>query len=220
MAKRFESEESPQAQALYAVLDEDERKIVHAVIAHIAAADLPPAHSLFIQRSVLEHLLAEVRAGRRIAFLIDDTTAYAETAIAEIGEALRQQRHIGTLMSGIALCAIVLLITSVVGLWRGMADGIALTDCTATLNVGHVICLIAILAGARFFVMGDKSSQYNDLKRARRRSILVGTFFTIALIALIVAFVVKLPVVLSVPAVYLIAASLVLIALWKLSAKL
>ena len=219
MAK-LEIEQSKQAKALYAQLNAEEKALVRSVLSTIDNAPLMPEQSLLIELSVLETLLKAVAEGERVAAVIGDADAYAERAIREIGEEVRRDRHIGALMGGIALCAIVLLVLGVWGIVRGLSDGQAPLDCLATLNIGHVICFIAILAGTRFFVIGDKRPDYDDVKKARNRTQLVGFLFIVGFLALVAAVFVDLPVVLTLPALYLVIAALVLLLLWKLSGKL
>ena len=219
MAK-LEIEQSDQAKALFAQLAESDRTLVRKVLATIEIAPLMPEQTLLIELGVLETLLGAVAQGQRVADVIGDADAYAERAIREIGEAVRRDRHIGALMGGIALCAIVLLVLGVWGIVRGLADGQPPLDCLATLNIGHIIYLIAILAGTRFFVIGDKRPDYNDVKKARNRTQLVGFLFIVGFLALVAAVFVDLPAVLTLPALYLVIAALVLLLLWKLSGKL
>lgn len=219
MAK-LEIEQSKQAKALYAQLNAEEKALVRSVLSTIDNAPLMPEQSLLIELSVLETLLKAVAEGERVAAVIGDADAYAERAIREIGEEVRRDRHIGALMGGIALCAIVLLVLGIWGIVRGQSDGQAPLDCLATLNIGHVICFIAILAGTRFFVIGDKRPDYNDVKKARNRTQLVGFLFIVGFLALVAAVFVDQPVVLTLPALYLVIAALVLLLLWKLSGKL
>lgn len=219
MAK-LEIEQSDQAKALFAQLSESDRTLVRKVLTIIDSAPLMPEQSLFVQRGVLEELLTAVKEGARISAVIGEPEAFAQRAIAEIGEDVRRDRHIGALMGGIAICAIVLLVLGVWGIVRGLSDGQAPLDCLATLNIGHVICFIAILAGTRFFVIGDKRPDYNDVKKARNRTQLVGFLFIVGFLALVAAVFVDLPVVLTLPALYLVIAALVLLLLWKLSGKL
>lgn len=157
MADRLEIENAEQCKALFALLNDSEKQTVRAVLRHIDEATLMPEQSLLVELGVLEKLLHDVQAGSTIAALITDIDAYAEAAIKEIGEEVRRERHIGALMGGIALCAIVLLVLSLYGIARGLANGQALMACTTSLDLGHVISFIAFLAGTRFFVMGDKT---------------------------------------------------------------
>lgn len=219
MAK-LEIEQSDQAKALFAQLAESDRTLVRKVLTIIDSAPLMPEQSLLVQLGVLEELLTAVKEGARVSAVIGEPEAFAQRAIAEIGEDVRRDRHIGALMGGIAICAIVLLVLGVWGIVRGLADGQPPLDCLATLNIGHVICLIAILAGTRFFVIGDKRPDYNDVKKARNRTQLVGFLFIVGFLALVAAVFVDLPVVRTLPALYLVIAALVLLLLWKLSGKL
>lgn len=219
MAK-LEIEQSDQAKALFAQLAESDRTLVHKVLTIIDSAPLMPEQSLLVQLGVLEELLTAVKEGAHVSAVIGEPEAFAQRAIAEIGEDVRRDRHIGALMGGIAICAIVLLVLGVWGIVRGLADGQPPLDCLATLNIGHVICLIAILAGTRFFVIGDKRPDYNDVKKARNRTQLVGFLFIVGFLALVAAVFVDLPVVRTLPALYLVIAALVLLLLWKLSGKL
>lgn len=219
MAK-LEIEQSDQAKALFAQLAESDRTLVRKVLTIIDSAPLMPEQSLLVQLGVLEELLAAAKEGARVSAVIGEPEAFAQRAIAEIGEDVRRDRHIGALMGGIAICAIVLLVLGVWGIVRGLAGGQPPLDCLATLNIGHVICLIAILAGTRFFVIGDKRPDYNDVKKARNRTQLVGFLFIVGFLALVAAVFVDLPVVMTLPALYLVIAALVLLLLWKLSGKL
>lgn len=219
MAK-LEIEQSDQAKALFAQLAESDRTLVRKVLTIIDSAPLMPEQSLLVQLGVLEELLAAAKEGAHVSAVIGEPEVFAQRAIAEIGEDVRRDRHIGALMGGIAICAIVLLALGVWGIVRGLADGQPPLDCLATLNIGHVICLIAILAGTRFFVIGDKRPDYNDVKKARNRTQLVGFLFIVGFLALVAAVFVDLPVVRTLPALYLVIAALVLLLLWKLSGKL
>ena len=149
-----------------------------------------------------------------------DNAGFMDAAPEDKGEDVRRERHIGALMAGIAICAIVLLAFSAYSLVRGLLAGTALTQITTALNIGHIICFIAVLAGTRFFVMGDKQPEYNDPKKARTRMQLVGFLFIVAFLALLVAIFADVPVVLTVPSLYLFVIALVLLLLWKLSGKL
>ena len=83
-----------------------------------------------------------------------------------------------------------------------------------------MLCFICVLAGVRFFVMGDKNADYNAPQKARKRTQLVGVLFILGFICLLAAIFVELPVVLTVQAVYIFALALVLIFAWKLSGKI
>ena len=133
---------------------------------------------------------------------------------------MRRDRHIGALMGGIAICAIVLLALSAVSLVKGLIAGVSFMQITTSLNLGHVLCFICVLAGVRFFVMGDKNADYNAPQKARKRTQLVGVLFILGFICLLAAIFVELPVVLTVQAVYIFALALVLILAWKLSGKI
>lgn len=220
MATHLEIEQSDQAKALYARIDEDDKARVRDVLVRIDTASLMPEQSLIIELNVLERLLDAVNADTTVEAHIGDPDRYAQAIIAEIGEDVRRERHIGALMAGIAICAIVLLAFSAYSLVRGLLAGTALTQITTALNIGHIICFIAVLAGTRFFVMGDKQPEYNDPKKARTRMQLVGFLFIVAFLALLVAIFADVPVVLTVPSLYLFVIALVLLLLWKLSGKL
>lgn len=220
MATHLEIEQSDQAKALYARIDEDDKARVRDVLVRIDTASLMPEQSLIIELNVLERLLDAVNAGTTVEAHIGDPDRYAQAIIAEIGEDVRRERHIGALMAGIAICAIVLLAFSAYSLVRGLLVGTALTQITTALNIGHIICFIAVLAGTRFFVMGDKQPEYNDPKKARTRMQLVGFLFIVAFLALLVAIFADVSVVLTVPSLYLFVIALVLLLLWKLSGKL
>ena len=161
-----------------------------------------------------------MKNGGSVTAHIGDVDAYTQRVIAEIGEEVRQQRHIGALMSGIAICAMVLLAFSAYSLIRGLIAGTALMSITTALNIGHVVCFIAVLAGTRFFVMGDKKADYNDLRKARRRMQVVGFLFIIAFAALLVAVFADVPVVITAPSILLLVVALVLLVLWKFSGRL
>ncbi len=220
MADRLEIENAEQCKALFALLNDSEKQTVRAVLRYIDEANLMPEQSLLVELGVLEKLLHDVQAGSTIAALITDIDAYAEAAIKEIGEEVRRERHIGALMGGIALCAIVLLVLGLYGIARGLANGQALMACTTSLDLGHVICFIAFLAGTRFFVMGDKNANYNDPRKARNRTQLVGFLFIVGFLALVASAFFDLPVVLVLPSVYVLVAALLLLVLWKLSGRL
>lgn len=216
----LEIEQSAQAQALFSLLDEAEKETVRVVLRRVDSARLMPEQSLLIELNVLERLLADVKNGQTIAALIPDPALYADQAIREIGEEVRQQRHIGTLMAGLAICAIVLLVFSIYDIVRGLIAGSTFMDCLTSLDVGHVICFIGVLAGTRFFVMGDKREDYNEKKRAQHRTQLVGFLFIVAFIGLLASVFASLPVVITVPSVYTVVIALVLLVLWKLIGRL
>lgn len=220
MSAKLEIESSEQAKALYARLDKDERALVRDVLRHVDQASLMPEQSLLIQLNILEQLLENVQQGRSVGAVIGDADTFAQRAIAEIGEEVRQQRHIGALMAGIAICAIVLLVISAYDIIRGLIAGTALMNVTSSLNLGHIVCFIAVLAGTRFFVMGDKKAEYNDPQKARRRTQLVGFLFIVGFIALLVGVFASVPVVLTAPSLYMFIIALVLLLLWKLSGRL
>lgn len=217
---RLDIEQSEQAKALYAQLDAEEKSLVRQVLTIIDDAPLMPEQSLLIELGVLGALLDAVAAGQKVPAVIGEPAAYAQRAIDEIGEEVRRDRHIGALMGGIAICAIVLLVFSLYDIVRGLIAGMALMAVQTSLDLGHVICFICVLAGTRFFVMGDKRADYNEKKRAQRRTQLVGFLFILGFIALLAAIFAELPVVLTVPSVYTLVLSLVLILLWKLSGRL
>ena len=217
---RLDIEQSEQAKALYAQLDAEEKSLVRQVLTIIDDAPLMPEQSLLIELGVLGSLLDAVAAGQKVPAVIGEPAAYAQRAIDEIGEEVRRDRHIGALMGGIAICAIVLLVFSLYDIVRGLIAGMALMAVQTSLDLGHVICFICVLAGTRFFVMGDKRADYNEQKRAQRRTQLVGFLFILGFIALLAAIFAELPVVLTVPSVYTLVLSLVLILLWKLSGRL
>ena len=120
----------------------------------------------------------------------------------------------------IAICAIVLLALSAVSLVKGRIAGVSFMQITTSLNLGHVLCFICVLAGVRFFVMGDKNADYNAPQKARKRTQLVGVLFILGFICLLAAIFAELPVVLTVQAVVVFALALVLILAWKLSGKI
>lgn len=220
---RLDIEQSEQAKALYAQLEAEEKSLVRQVLTIIDDAPLMPEQSLLIELGVLGALLDAVAAGQKVPAVIGEPAAYAQRAIDEIGEEVRRDRHIGALMGGIAICAIVLLVFSLYDIVRGLIAGMALMAVQTSLDLGHVICFICficVLAGTRFFVMGDKRADYNEKKRAQRRTQLVGFLFILGFIALLAAIFADLPVVLTVPSVYTLVLSLVLILLWKLSGRL
>lgn len=217
---RLDIEQSEQSKALYAQLDDEEKSLVRQVLTIIDDAPLMPEQSLLIELGVLGSLLDAVAAGQKVPAVIGEPAAYAQRAIDEIGEEVRRDRHIGALMGGIAICAIVLLVFSLYDIVRGLIAGMALMAVQTSLDLGHVICFICVLAGTRFFVMGDKRADYNEKKRAQRRTQLVGFLFILGFIALLAAIFAELPVVLTVPSVYTLVLSLVLILLWKLSGRL
>ena len=187
---KLEIEQSDQAKALFAQLAESDRTLVRKVLTIIVSA------------------------------VIGEPEAFAQRAIAEIGEDVRRDRHIGALMGGIAICAIVLLALSAVSLVKGLIAGVSFMQITTSLNLGHVLCFICVLAGVRFFVMGDKNADYNAPQKARKRTQLVGVLFILGFICLLAAIFVELPVVLTVQAVVIFALALVLILAWKLSGKI
>ena len=102
----------------------------------------------------------------------------------------------------------------------GLIAGVSFMQITTSLNLGHVLCFIYVLAGVRFFVMGDKNADYNAPQKARKRTQLVGVLFILGFICLLAAIFAELPVVLTVQAVYIFALALVLILAWKLSGKI
>lgn len=217
---RLDIEQSEQAKALYAQLDAEEKSLVRQVLTIIDDAPLMPEQSLLIELGVLGSLLDAVAAGQKVPAVIGEPAAYAQRAIDEIGEEVRRDRHIGTLMGGIAICAIVLLALSAVSLVKGLIAGVSFMQITTSLNLGHVLCFICVLAGVRFFVMGDKNADYNAPQKARKRTQLVGVLFILGFICLLAAIFAELPVVLTVQAVYIFALALVLILAWKLSGKI
>ena len=220
MSVQLEIEQYEQAKTLFALLNKEEKAFVRDVLQRVDQARLMPEQSLIIQLNIIEQLTDEVKNGGSVAAHIGDVDAYTQRIIAEIGEEVRQQRHIGALMGGIAICAIVLLAFSAYSLIRGLIAGTALMSITTALNIGHVVCFIAVLAGTRFFVMGDKKADYNDLRKARRRMQVVGFLFIIAFAALLVAVFADVPVVITAPSILLLVVALVLLVLWKFSGRL
>lgn len=220
MSVQLEIEQYEQAKTLFALLNKEDKAFVRDVLQRVDQARLMPEQSLIIQLNIIEQLTDEVKNGGSVAAYIGDVDAYTQRIIAEIGEEVRQQRHIGALMSGIAICAMVLLAFSAYSLIRGLIAGTALMSITTALNIGHVVCFIAVLAGTRFFVMGDKKADYNDLRKARRRMQVVGFLFIIAFAALLVAVFADVPVVITAPSILLLVVALVLLVLWKFSGRL
>lgn len=220
MSVQLEIEQYEQAKTLFALLNKEDEAFVRDVLQRVDQARLMPEQSLIIQLNIIEQLTDEVKNGGSIAAHIGDVDAYTQRVIAEIGEEVRQQRHIGALMGGIAICAIVLLAFSAYSLIRGLIAGTALMSITTALNIGHVVCFIAVLAGTRFFVMGDKKADYNDLRKARRRMQVVGFLFIVAFAALLVAVFADVPVVITAPSILLLVVALVLLVLWKFSGRL
>ena len=220
MSVQLEIEQYEQAKTLFALLNKEDKALVRDVLQRVDQARLMPEQSLIIQLNIIEQLTNEVKNGGSVAAHFGDVDAYTQRVIAEIGEEVRQQRHIGALMSGIAICAIVLLAFSAYSLIRGLVAGTALMSITTALNIGHVVCFIAVLAGTRFFVMGDKKADYNDLRKARRRMQVVGFLFIIAFAALLVAVFADVPVVITAPSILLLVVALVLLVLWKFSGRL
>lgn len=220
MSVQLEIEQYEQAKTLFALLNKEDKTFVRDVLQRVDQARLMPEQSLIIQLNIIEQLTDEVKNGGSVAAHIGDVDAYTQRVIAEIGEEVRQQRHIGALMGGIAICAMVLLAFSAYSLIRGLIAGTALMSITTALNIGHVVCFIAVLAGTRFFVMGDKKADYNDLRKARRRMQVVGFLFIIAFAALLVAVFADVPVVITAPSILLLVVALVLLVLWKFSGRL
>lgn len=220
MSVQLEIEQYEQAKTLFALLNKEDKAFVRDVLQRVDQARLMPEQSLIIQLNIIEQLTDEVKNGGSVAAHFGDVDAYTQRVIAEIGEEVRQQRHIGALMGGIAICAIVLLAFSAYSLIRGLIAGTALMSITTALNIGHVVCFIAVLAGTRFFVMGDKKADYNDLRKARRRMQVVGFLFIIAFAALLVAVFADVPVVITAPSILLLVVALVLLVLWKFSGRL
>lgn len=220
MSVQLEIEQYEQAKTLFALLNKEDKAFVRDVLQRVDQARLMPEQSLIIQLNIIEQLTDEVKNGGSVAAHIGDVDAYTQRVIAEIGEEVRQQRHIGALMGGIAICAMVLLAFSAYSLIRGLIAGAALMSITTALNIGHVVCFIAVLAGTRFFVMGDKKADYNDLRKARRRMQVVGFLFIIAFAALLVAVFADVPVVITAPSILLLVVALVLLVLWKFSGRL
>lgn len=220
MSVQLEIEQYEQAKTLFALLNKEDKAFVRDVLQRVDQARLMPEQSLIIQLNIIEQLTNEVKNGGSVAAHIGDVDAYTQRVIAEIGEEVRQQRHIGALMGGIAICAMVLLAFSAYSLIRGLIAGTALMSITTALNIGHVVCFIAVLAGTRFFVMGDKKADYNDLRKARRRMQVVGFLFIIAFAALLVAVFADVPVVITAPSILLLVVALVLLVLWKFSGRL
>lgn len=220
MSVQLEIEQYEQAKTLFALLNKEDKAFVRDVLQRVDQARLMPEQSLIIQLNIIEQLTDEVKNGGSVTAHIGDVDAYTQRVIAEIGEEVRQQRHIGALMSGIAICAMVLLAFSAYSLIRGLIAGTALMSITTALNIGHVVCFIAVLAGTRFFVMGDKKADYNDLRKARRRMQVVGFLFIIAFAALLVAVFADVPVVITAPSILLLVVALVLLVLWKFSGRL
>lgn len=220
MSVQLEIEQYEQAKTLFALLNKEDKALVRDVLQRVDQARLMPEQSLIIQLNIIEQLTNEVKNGGSVAAHFGDVDAYTQRVIAEIGEEVRQQRHIGALMGGIAICAMVLLAFSAYSLIRGLIAGTALMSITTALNIGHVVCFIAVLAGTRFFVMGDKKADYNDLRKARRRMQVVGFLFIIAFAALLVAVFADVPVVITAPSILLLVVALVLLVLWKFSGRL
>lgn len=220
MSVQLEIEQYEQAKTLFALLNKEDKALVRDVLQRVDQARLMPEQSLIIQLNIIEQLTDEVKNGGSVTAHIGDVDAYTQRVIAEIGEEVRQQRHIGALMGGIAICAMVLLAFSAYSLIRGLIAGTALMSITTALNIGHVVCFIAVLAGTRFFVMGDKKADYNDLRKARRRMQVVGFLFIIAFAALLVAVFADVPVVITAPSILLLVVALVLLVLWKFSGRL
>lgn len=220
MSVQLEIEQYEQAKTLFALLNKEDKAFVRDVLQRVDQARLMPEQSLIIQLNIIEQLTDEVKNGGSVAAHFGDVDAYTQRVIAEIGEEVRQQRHIGALMGGIAICAMVLLAFSAYSLIRGLIAGTALMSITTALNIGHVVCFIAVLAGTRFFVMGDKKADYNDLRKARRRMQVVGFLFIIAFAALLVAVFADVPVVITAPSILLLVVALVLLVLWKFSGRL
>lgn len=220
MSVQLEIEQYEQAKTLFALLNKEDKAFVRDVLQRVDQARLMPEQSLIIQLNIIEQLTDEVKNGGSVAAHIGDVDAYTQRVIAEIGEEVRQQRHIGALMGGIAICAMVLLAFSAYNLIRSLIAGTALMSITTALNIGHVVCFIAVLAGTRFFVMGDKKADYNDLRKARRRMQVVGFLFIIAFAALLVAVFADVPVVITAPSILLLVVALVLLVLWKFSGRL
>lgn len=98
MAK-LEIEQSDQAKVLFAQLAESDRTLVRKVLTIIDSAPLMPEQSLLVQLGVLEELLTAVKEGARISAVIGEPEVFAQRAIAEIGEDVRRDRHIGALMA-------------------------------------------------------------------------------------------------------------------------
>lgn len=220
MSVQLEIEQYEQAKTLFALLNKEDKAFVRDVLQRVDQARLMPEQSLIIQLNIIEQLTDEVKNGGSVAAHIGDVDAYTQRVIAEIGEEVRQQRHIGALMGGIAICAMVLLAFSAYSLIRGLIAGTVLMSITTALNIGHVVCFIAVLAGTRFFVVGDKKADYNDLRKARRRMQVVGFLFIIAFAALLVAVFADVPVVITAPSILLLVVALVLLVLWKFSGRL
>ncbi|MDO4281682.1 MAG: hypothetical protein Q4C56_08630 [Peptococcaceae bacterium] len=223
MAKKqeepFDIEKTDQARALFGLITAEEKNLVRRIIDRVENATLMPEQKVLIQLKLLEEMRDAVAGGGILADFVGDEAHFVDDAIAEIGEEVRQQRHIGALMGGIALCAIILLLRSAADLVMGLVAGESVMNVLTHIDLGHVICIIAILLSTRLLVVGDKKASYNDPRKANRRMQFVGAGILIGLFAMALPFFTKY-VILAAPSVYILALAIILLILWKLSGRL
>ena len=215
MHTNFEVEKTAQGKALLAHFTKEDEALINQLMQRIESASLIAEQKAIIELTLLERL-EEAKKSQDLKSFVGDVNAYADAAIAEISESIRQKQHISALTGGIALCAVILLFRSGFDLISGMISGKGLLDCMTALDLGHVIAIITILVIARVIVAGDKKSEYNDAKKARRRMELVGLGAIIAVVVLLVPYFGTI-VILNTAALYVLIFSLVLLLLWKLS---
>lgn len=217
MEARFEVDKTEQGQALHSRFSGDEAVLVDAVLEHIEAASLMPEQRIIIEVTLLERL-DEARQNSSLKEVIGDVATYADAAIAEIGESVRRQRHIGAVTAGLAFCAVIMIVRCGMDLISGLMQGTPFLDCQTALNVGHFIAFVALLLSTRLLVVGDKKASYNDPRKAQRRLQLVGVGVIIALVVMAIPYFDKF-VIVQMASVYILAFAVLLLVIWKLSAR-
>ena len=215
MKTNFEVEQTAQGKELLACFTNKDAELISKLMERIEAADLRVEQKIIIELTLLERLNDEKKA-HDLADVVGDIDTYADSAIAEIGEAIRQKQHISVLTTGIAICAIILLLRSGIDLIKGLIAGNSIGMCMTSIDVGHVIAIIIVLVCARWMVAGDKKGACNDSDKMHRRMNIIGIGAIIALVVLFIPYFNTI-VVLQTASIYIAICAIVMLILWKLS---
>lgn len=217
--RKYEVEKTKEGHAYLEQLTGEDKHLACEVMDYVEEAKLMPEQTIIIELTLLKKFVDEKAVGRDVASMVADPESFARAAISEIGESVRQDRHLATLMSGLALCALVLLVRSGYDLIAALSSGMAFMSAQTSLDAGHMLALVCILVASRFFVVGDKKEDYSDAKKANRRSWMVVIFVMLALL-LIALPVFDSYVIVTLASVYIVLFSLVLLVVGRLGSRL
>lgn len=185
LLEKYAVEKTKEGHAYLEQLKGEDKRLACEVMDYVEKAALMPEQTIIIELTLLKKFVDGLKVGQDVASVVADPESFANAAIAEIGESVRQNRHLTSLMSGFALSGVLLLVQGLFDLVRALSSGGAVMATQTTLDAGHMLALIFILVAARFFVAGDKKTGYSDAKKSAQRSAVVAVLLVLALAALL-----------------------------------